>query len=248
MRRRVLILEDVTATRESLANMVRECSEDVVIFEFDNVAEAFEFATEKRVDLFLVDIVLKSNIPNDFSGIRFAQNIRSCPYYTSAEIVFITTLAGLEAKLLHMVHCFDYIEKPISKERVQKTIREVLEKMNGKVSGEEAVFLRADGVTYPVRENKIVYIEHRRRTLYVHTETEVIAVPNVSVRGFLEQVHTQIFASPTRGIAVNVEMIEYIDTANRFVKMRGITDLIDIGARMRGNFLEGVQRKERTDF
>lgn len=242
MKRRVLILEDLPVTRESLVHMIRECSEELVVYEFCDAAKAFEFAMEKRVDLFLVDIVLKPREPNDFSGITFAKGIRACPEYASAEIVFVTALAGLEAELLHMVHCFDYIEKPISEERVQRMVGEALRKMNGKNTGNELVFLRKDRVTYPVYENRIIYAENRKKILYVHTEDGVVETPNLSLKKFLERIHTQSFASPTKGIAVNVDFIEYIDTTNRFVKLRGVDTLIDIGTRMRERFLAEIQK------
>lgn len=248
MKRRVLVLEDLSAARKSLAHMVRACSEELVVYEFGDMAEAFEFAMENRVDLFLVDIIMKPKVPNDFSGITFAKSIRACPEYASAEIVFVTTLAGLEAELLRMVHCFDYIEKPISEDRVRRMINEVLSKMNGKNTGNEMVFLRKDRVTYPVYQNKIIYVENRKKILYVHTEEEVIETPNLSLNKFLVRVRTQNFASPTKGIAVNVDFIEYIDTTNRFVKMRGLDTLIDIGARMKKRFLSEIQKYEGTDI
>lgn len=248
MKRRVLILEDLPSARESLARIIRAYSEDLMVYEFGDAAEALEFAMGKRVDLFLVDIILKPKVPNDFSGITFVKSIRTCPEYASAEIVFITALAGLEAELLHMVHCFDYIEKPIRAERVQRMIDEVLTKMNGKNIGNELVFLRKDRVTYPVYENRIIYAENRKKILYVYTVEGVIETPNLSLKKFLERIRTQSFASPTKGIAVNVDFIEYIDTTNRFVKMRGVDTLIDIGVRMRGSFLSEIQRCEGTDI
>lgn len=248
MKRRVLVLEDLCAARQSLAHMIRECSEELVVYEFGDMAKAFEFAMENKVDVFMVDIILKPKEPNDFSGITFAKHIRDLPQYASAEIVFVTTLAGLEAELLRMVHCFDYIEKPVSVERVQRVTGEVLRKLNGRNTGNELIFLRKDRVTYPVYENKIIYAENRKKVLYVYTEEGIVEAPNLSLKKFLERVHTQNFVSPTKGVAVNVDFIEYIDTTNRFVKMRGLDTLIDVGARMKDRFLSEIQRYEGTDI
>lgn len=121
-------------------------------------------------------------------------------------------------------------------------VGEALRKMNGKNTGNELVFLRKDRVTYPVYENRIIYAENRKKILYVHTEDGVVETPNLSLKKFLERIHTQSFASPTKGIAVNVDFIEYIDTTNRFVKLRGVDTLIDIGTRMRERFLAEIQK------
>ena len=129
MKKRILILEDLPSSRKALVNMVAECGSDLVIFDFGDPANALQCAMDNKIDLFLIDIVLKPQQPNDFSGIAFARSIRESSKYTTAEIVFITTLAGLEANLLRTVHCFDYIEKPISKKRVQKVVSEALNKI-----------------------------------------------------------------------------------------------------------------------
>lgn len=248
-KRRVLILEDVVSSRKALVQMIRECRPELLVYEFSDSAKAFACAMKNNIDIFLVDIVLKPLEPNDFSGITFAKKIRECSGYASAEIIFITGLAGLEGYLLKMVHCFDYIEKPITEKRVQGVIRDALRRMEGKDTGDELVFFRRDGVTYPLYTNKIIYAESRGKILYVYTSQDVVDVPNLSLKRFLEKVNTQPFASPAKGIAVNVNYIEYIDTTNRYVKMRGLDTLIDVGARMKERFLRelyiyGVNKKK----
>lgn len=236
-KRRVLILEDLDSPRKALVHMVEGCGTNLLIYDFPDQSSAFQCAMENQIDLFLVDIVLKPQEPNDFSGIRFAMSIRQHARYTSAEIVFVTSLAGLEAQMLQSVHCFDYIEKPISKRRVQKVVREALHKINNLPREDEMVFLRKDRVTYPVLTSQVVYVESHRKILYVYTEHEMIDVPNLSLRKFLEKIQTQNFLSPTRGIAINRRHIEYVDVINRFVKMRGNEAMINIGGRSKDKFM-----------
>lgn len=238
MTRKILILEDLETSRAALVKMVEECGSELKIYDFPDMAGALECAMENKIDLFLVDIVLKPKKPNDFSGITFARSIREHPGYASAEIVFITTLAGLEAEMLRSVHCFDYIEKPVTQKRVQKVVREALLKINGQARTDEMVFLRKDRVTYPVPVKKIIYVESRRRTLYVHTAKETIDVPNLSLKKFLEKIQTTDFLIPMKGIAVNVNHIHYVDKTNRFVKMHGTDTLIDIGLKMKEHFMQ----------
>ena len=221
MKRKILILEDLDSSRAALVKMVNECASGLKIYDFPDVAGALECAMENRIDLFLVDIVLKRENPN----------------YASAEIVFITTLAGLEAEMLRTVHCFDYIEKPIMKTRVQKVVRDALLKIGGQLRKDEMVFLRKDRVTYPIAVKKIIYAESRRRTLYVYTAKETIDVPNLSLKKFLEKVQTADFLMPMKGIAVNVNHIHYVDKTNRYIKMHGIDTMIEIGMKMKDTFM-----------
>lgn len=246
-KRRVLVLEDQDPSREALVHMVEECGPRLSVHGFADSSSAFQYAMENQVDLFLVDIVLKPGEPGDCSGILFARDIRSHKRYAAAEIVFITTLAGLEAELLRSVHCFDYIEKPVSKERVQKVVREVVGKLDGLPKEDEMVFLRKDRVTYPVPAGDIVYVESRWKKLYVYTKREAIDVPNLSLRKFLEKIRTQNFLSPMRGIAVNLRHIEYVDPGNRFVKMRGYGEMIGIGRHSKDQFMSELFRYGNGD-
>lgn len=238
MKKRVLILEDRASSRKALIQMIKECNPRLLVYDFGDPAKAFACAMKNNIDIFLVDIVLRPSEPNDFSGITFAQKIRECSGYVAAEIIFITGLVGLEAYLMKMVHCFDYIEKPITSKRVHGVMQDAMCRLEGRDKSNELVFLRKDRVTYPIYTDKIIYAESRGKILYVHTFNDIVDVPNLSLKKFLEKVSTQPFATPAKGIAINVNYIEYIDTTNRYVKMHGLDTLIDIGAKMREKFLK----------
>ena len=237
MKRKILILEDLQGARERLADMVKRCAGYVEVYAFADVGDAYACAMEEQIDLFLIDIILKPKNPGDFSGIQFAENIRAQERYTRAEIVFVTTLIGLEAKLLRKIHCFDYIEKPIQEERVQKVVTQALKKINGQEREEEVIFLRKDRVSYPVYTEEIIYVESRNRVLCIYKEKDTLEIPNLTLNRFLIQIRTQTFLVASRGIAVNLRHVEYVDAVNQLVKMRGRGELIEIGGRMKSRFL-----------
>lgn len=237
-KRSVLILEDQDSSRQALVRMVEECEQQTIVYDFEDAPSAFQCAMEHKIDLFLLDIILKPDVPNDCSGIRFAEDIRKHKRYAASEIVFITSLAGLEGELLRTVHCFDYLEKPITKQRVQKVVTDALRRLDGPVQEDEMAFLRKDRVTYPIPVNEIVYVESRWKTLYVYMQREMVDVPNMSLKKFIKGIRTQQFLFPARGIAVNLRHIEYVDPTNCLVKMRGEDRIINIGARKKNQFFE----------
>ncbi len=245
MRRRILILEDLEISRKALVRMVQECGDELEVYAFGDMASALACAVEEKIDIFLVDIILKPDEVNDFSGITFAKTIRELDKYSAAEIIFITTLAGLEAEMLRMIHCFDYIEKPISKERVQKVIHDVLLKLDGKRVERELVFVRKEYITYPIYADEIAYLEYHRRKLYIHTCDEIVEAPYQALKDFIRKIQTQTFLMTAKGYAVNVAYIESMDTISRFVKIRGMEDRVEIGVRMKGAFLKEFQKLER---
>ena len=98
--------------------------------------------------------------------------------------------------------------------------------------------MRKDRVTYSVHEKEIVYLESHQRQLFIYRPGDVLKIPFLPMNQFLKQICTQHFLFPTKGIAVNFNYIEYVDPINRFVKIRGRDDPIDIGHRMKTQFIE----------
>lgn len=238
MRKNVLILEDLSTARELLVRIVESCDESIRVFAFSNIGDASICMMENKIDLFLIDIILKPQCPNDFSGITFAEYIRGLDRYLSVDIVFVTTLIGLEAQLLRKVHCFDYIEKPIREDRVRQVVWQAFRKIDNRVAEDAVCFVRKDRVTYAVHEKDIVCLESRHRKLYIYKKDDVLVIPYLSMSNFLKQIYTQHFLIPTKGIAVNFNYIEYVDPVNRFVKISGREQPVDISYRLKTSFLE----------
>lgn len=241
MRKNVLILEDVDVARESLAKIVKSCDAEIEVFAFSDVGDACVCMMENKIDLFLLDIVLKPHISNDFSGITFAEFIRQQDQYLAVDIVFVTTLIGLEAELLRKIHCFDYIEKPIREKRVRKVVLQALQKLEKNAAEDAVCFVRKDRVSYAVHENEIMILESHHKTLFIHKVDDTLEIPNLSLNQFVKRLKTQHFLIPTKGIAVNYMYIDYVDPVNRYVKMRGRRELIEIGYKMKKQFMEEIQ-------
>ena len=122
MRKKVLILEDMETTRTALKRIVESCDDAITAYAFSEVGPALACMMENHIDLFFVDIILKPQVANDFSGIKFAEYVRQQEEYFGVDIIFVTSLIGLEAELLRKIHCYDYIEKPIQESRVRKVV------------------------------------------------------------------------------------------------------------------------------
>ena len=98
-------------------------------------------------------------------------------------------MAGLEADLLRAVHCFDYLEKPIDPVRVKKIVQLALRKRERLEVEDEMIFLRKDRISYPVFTKDIIYAMNRRKVLYVYKKDDIIEVPNLSLRKFMDRIH-----------------------------------------------------------
>lgn len=245
MRKKVLILEDMETTRTALKRIVESCDDAIIAYAFSEVGPALACMMENYIDLFFVDIILKPQVANDFSGIKFAEYVRQQEEYFGVDIIFVTSLIGLEAELLRKIHCYDYIEKPIQESRVRKVVMQAFRKMHSTVLEDAVCFVRKDKVSYAVHEKDIVMLSSRHKKLYIIKTDDELEIPNLSLNHFLKQIRTQKFLIPTKGIAVNYAYLEYVDPVNRYVKLRGRDELIEIGTRMKKQFLDEIEELQR---
>ena len=218
----VLILEDKENSRKALEKIVLSCAGVQKVFCCEKREEAFLAAVDHHIDLFLIDIVLEPDKPNDNSGIIFAENIRKYSEYRMTPIIFITVLMGLERELLKKIHCYDYIEKPIGDGKlVKEHIEEVLEAISEgrKNNSPEYIPLHYDGIGYMIPLDKVIYFENKRGTLYIHMTDDEIAIPNLSAKKFRNMIQSSKFLIPIYGTFVNMDYIDSGDFRNREVYM-----------------------------
>ncbi len=246
--KQILILEDNALTRNKLVKILESLEQEVDVFAFSTQEEAFGCALTHRIDLFLVDIILQPKERNDFSGIRFVEKIRECPSCAAAEVVFITSLAGLEVELLHRVHCYDYIEKPIDENRIKRIVTEILDRGEKTVKMPERIYFRNSGISYPIDVPEIRYAVHQNRMLSVYTGDECIEVPNLSLKKFLEQIRECVFLTPLKGTAVNIAYIESVDYVNQFIYLKGIKEPICMGSIMKKKFRSEYEKYVKRGY
>ena len=191
--KQILLLEDNEYTRNKLIKVLKSLEQEVNVFAYSNQREAFGCAMTHRIDLFLVDIILCPKERNDFSGISFVEKIRECASCAAAEVVFITSIAGLEVDLLHRIHCYDYIEKPIDERRLKRIVNEIINRGEKVSKLPERIYFRNNGISYPIEVAEIRYVMYQNRALNVYTGEESIKVPNLPLKRFLEKVRDLSF-------------------------------------------------------
>ena len=234
--KQILLLEDNEYTRNKLIKVLKSLEQEVNVFAYSNQREAFGCAMTHRIDLFLVDIILCPKERNDFSGISFVEKIRECASCAAAEVVFITSIAGLEVDLLHRIHCYDYIEKPIDERRLKRIVNEIINRGEKVSNLPERIYFRNNGISYPIEVAEIRYVMYQNRALNVYTGEESIKVPNLPLKRFLEKVRDSIFLCPLKGTAVNIAYIESVDYVNQYINLKGIKEPISMGSVMKKRF------------
>ncbi len=121
------------------------------------------------VDVLFLDIDLKSNT----SGIDLAYIIRKF----NKDVYIIFTSAHLEYILIaYKCKTFDFIPKPISKERVEETILRLMEDINSE--GNTTSFIRIDSKNTIINQDSINFIKKEGMKLVFYTDTRVYETYN----------------------------------------------------------------------
>lgn len=112
---KVIIVDDEKAMHLIMKRMLGKFDEVEIIGSFQETLSAFSFLTNNKVDLIFVDINMKGE-----NGLAFSKRIRACGYHS--KLVFVTSHKEYALSAFD-VFAFDYIVKPISEERVRKTVQ-----------------------------------------------------------------------------------------------------------------------------
>ncbi len=124
--------------------------------------DILNYIKSNTVDVLFLDIDLKSNI----SGIDLANKIRK--FNKGVYIIF--TSAHLEYILVaYKCKTFDFIPKPISKERVEETIFRLMEDINNERT--PATFIRIDNKNTIINQDSVNFIKKEGMKLVFYTDT-----------------------------------------------------------------------------
>lgn len=234
----VLIVEDNETSVEILEKVVRGINPGICIMKADSFEEAYMTAAKNGISLFLIDIILKTNNPGDISGLRFADAVRGMKQYKHTPIVFVTGLEDPKLYAYSELHCYYYIEKPYDIEKAAKIISEALEIPTANV--EHSVFFRKDGVFYKRDISEVVYIDNTRIRQMVHFIDGDLKLQYKPCKAILEELNSEKMIQCSKHVIVNIDFIDYIDSTNRYIKLKDRREQVEIGVAFKKKFLKDV--------
>lgn len=229
MDKKIMIIEDNKEVLAALSKIVKSVQADAKIFPFASLNGTYETALNNTMDLFLVDIVLKTDIPGDTSGIRFAKAMRGIQKYEFTPIIFITSLEDYQLHAYSKLHSYSYIEKPFDVEEVKNTVRSAL-RFPGCEEKEKTLYLAKEQILYALKCSEIVYAESINRQIHFHkTDGTELVVPYKTLKQILDEADDRNLKQCSRKVIFNERYVEYKDKMNRYIKMKGEERLIEIG-------------------
>lgn len=150
MKRNILIVEDDKTYLKALVEIAKQCDNAGTIFCAETKEEAYTYAVEEQIDLFLIDIILNSGNSQDVSGMVFAENLRQMERYKFVPIIFITALIDEYMHAFHKLHSYGYVEKPFDINKLKELITSALKMPLASDKENLYLYFRQDGVIYSI--------------------------------------------------------------------------------------------------
>lgn len=156
--------------------------------------------SKKQYDIIFLDVEL--GIDN---GIEIAKRLRK-----RDKQVFIVVVSGYEKykKDAFTIHCFDYLDKPITKDKIYTTLGEI-QKYREVYPQKENIILKTLQGTKKIYLTSILYCEYKERKVFIHTLSQSYEL-YVPLSEIYEKLKDKNFGMCHRAFIVNFEKISLI--------------------------------------
>lgn len=227
--KKVLILEDNLTMNDYLQKIVAEIDIKQHVFAFSDIKDAYQCALEKRIDLFVIDIILDTSVPGDSSGLKFVDRIRKIENYKFTPVIFVTSLEDAKLYTYERLHCYSFIEKPFEPQRLKELVRECLYFSND-IEIRKTLYFRKDGIILAVDREDIVYAESINHIMNIHTKQgDILKIPYITLRRLVEEADSADFMQCSRNTIVNKSYIANVDIPNQIIQLKGGLGKVEIG-------------------
>ncbi|MCI9063399.1 MAG: response regulator transcription factor [Clostridia bacterium] len=197
-----------------------------VIFTTTDTNNFLSFISSNKADVFLIDIDLKS----DINGIKIAEEIRKKD--KDCYIIFVT--AHLEYGLLaYQCKTFDFLPKPITRERLEATINRLFDD----VRGVRKKFIRLDNKNTIIDENEINYIKRDGMKVVFHTNNRNYEVYSSFVK--LQNQLPDNFVRCHKSFIANINNVTEVEPVSNLIHFDDCS--CDIGQKYKNNFMEVIK-------
>ena len=227
MKRNILIIEDKEPHLKALCKILNELP-NVTIFKACNIAEAYYVLSLNYIHLFLVDIVLEPDDGLDTSGLDFVRELRENKKYQFIPVIFVTSLEDPKLLSYTQLRCFGYIEKPYDEKQITELVSKALE-FPIKALEDKIVYFRKDGIIYSLHNKCIVYVEVTGRKARIVCIEDILTFPYLTINDSMKKLDNTLFIQCNRNTLVNRELVQYMDHVNRYIKMSGFDEKIEVG-------------------
>jgi len=215
MKFKYLIVDDEPLARKLIAAHASKVEGLELVGECGNAIEAANLLRNKSVDLIFLDIQMP-----EMTGFQFASTLKNPP------AIILTTAFRDYAPEAFDLNVVDYLLKPISFERLLKSVNKFFDRQTGKkesvtyVTHEEQRFvhIKADRKIHKVSEAEILYIESLDDYVKVHLK-EMVLITREKISTLEEKLPYPPFVRIHRSFIININWVKTI--SNDGIELNG---------------------------
>lgn len=199
-----IIVDDEPLAVSLLSSYVEKTPFFELVFSTENPIEALEYIQKNDADLIFLDIQMP-----ELTGINFMKIVGN-------KLKYILTTAYTEYALEGYEHnVIDYLLKPISFARFEKSALKAKERFPNEDSENSHFYIKSSGQQHRVQFDNILFIESIKDYVNIRTEhQEYIVLDTLKA---LENQLPENFARVHKSFILNLEKIEKIDVKNVFL-------------------------------
>lgn len=226
MQKRILVVEGQEAFRRELVSLVRTVHSDAIIRETGDIGQAYQYAMEYTIDVFLIGVLAKQR--TDVPEYRFIAGLRNVRRYMFVPVILISNVEDEAAYAFRTLHCYDCIERLYNPQYLRRVIQRAA-CYTTRQQETASVFVRRNKVVYPLACKRIEYAQVSGRVMYIHMQdAQVQEAPYLTIRRFLEEADYPYLFQCARNIVVNLQKISVVDMTNRYI-VTETGDVLELG-------------------
>lgn len=214
---KTLIIDDDEVSIKIIEKFLKNYSNIELVNTFNNAIEGLKFLNINSVDLLFLDI----HMPN-FSGFDLIQTLKNPPL-----IILITTDKSLAVDAFEYDCVVDYLSKPISQERFDKSIQKIYSRISSKSSNNlqevknfddnnSEFYINIDKKLIKIEYYTLQYIEAQGDYVNVVTDDKKYLV-HTTLTKVSEKLPTDTFIKIHRSYIVNYKKIIDIEYSSALI-------------------------------
>lgn len=197
-----IVVDDEPLAVSLLGSYIEKIPFLELVFSTENPIEAMEFIQNNDADLIFLDIQMP-----ELSGINFMKIVGN-------KLKYILTTAYSEYALEGYEHnVIDYLLKPISFSRFEKSTQKALERFKVKETKENTYFfVKSSGQQHRINFDEILFVESIKDYINIKTENQEYIVLD-TLKSFENQL-PENFARVHKSYILNLDKVQKIDVKN----------------------------------
>jgi DNA-binding LytR/AlgR family response regulator len=198
---KVLIVDDEPLARRVLAEYLIGQPDFTLCAEKQTAETAFSWLNQHPVDLLFLDI----NLPG-ISGLELLRDLK-----ISSLVIFTTAYPEFAVEAFE-VEAFDYLLKPISKDRFLASLTKVKKHLSASLSEQQSIRwinLKEGRRTYRVNKNDLLYLQAYGDYVRVYTQEKTYMIKE-RLQNFARQLPNE-FIQVHRSYIINLDAIDFLE-------------------------------------